>query len=696
MSFRPKHPSFLQQLGGLALAGALMALAIPTAQAARPNVIFILSDDLGWSDVTLYGTTELYETPHLERLAERGMIFSRAHSASPLCSPTRASVVTGQYVTRHGIVAPTRHDPKNVPLTASVAPNAPSDQPARLVQAAAALDNRLPTLGKRFREAGYATGHFGKWHLGRPPHSPLQHGFDIDLPHWPGPSPAGSFIAPWLYPDFDWKFEGEHIEDRMTREASAWMEEQVAAGKPFFLNYWQFSVHAPFDAHQHYIEEYRQKIDPNARQRSAVYAAMVRSMDDAIGTLLETVDALGIADNTIIIFTSDNGGNMYNGIPERDAKGREFVAIATNNAPLRGGKGNLFEGGTRVPTVIAWPGLTPPGSSSDALIQSADYYPTLLTQLGIGWPESHPVDGINFTPALRGESLTRPEGLITYFPTRVNVPDWLPPAIAIHHENWKLIRIFHDNPDQSHRYLLFNLDEDIGETTNLADRYPERVATLDRMVEDHLRESNAVIPEPNPNFNPDLYDPATIGGQPGGPRVSKGVAANQQRGREIRAQREGHSVSTAPQTTPAAPPPPPDLKTSDSAGGWSAGRETVQLGARQGALYIHSTGIDPWIQASLNQPIEGNFRVTVELQSSNTGAVRVFPGITPNIRFVPRTFVTAELSKANQWQTLEFSLEPTDTVHGLRINLPGSEGSSQIRSVSVRDASGRELQKWTF
>jgi len=220
------------------------------------------------------------------------------------------------------------------------------------VESVSRLDTALPTLGKLLKSAGYSTGHFGKWHLGPPPFSPLEHGFDVDIPHHPGEGPAGSFIAPWAFKDFSANRPGEHIEDRMAEEAVNWMRE-VAPKGPFYMNYWQFSVHAPFHAKKGYIDAFRPKIDRSSPQRSPTYAAMVRSLDDAVGSLLDEIDRLGIADRTVVIFFSDNGGNMYNGIRERAADGEEYIARPTCNAPLRGGKATVFEGGIRVPLVLS-------------------------------------------------------------------------------------------------------------------------------------------------------------------------------------------------------------------------------------------------------------------------------------------------------------------------------------------------------
>jgi len=282
--------------------------------------------------------------------------------------------------------------------------------------------------------------------------------------------------------------------------------------QPFFLNYWQFSVHAPFDAKEELIAAYRQKVDKSDAQNSAIYAAMVQSLDEGVGTVLDAIEAQGIEQNTIIIFISDNGGNAYSDLKESDASGQKYQTYPTTNAPLRGGKATLWEGGIRVPCIVVWPGVTQSGTVSDEIIQTSDFYTTLLTQLGIGIPDGHVVDGLDISPALKGGSLAR-EAIFTYFPHEVKVPDALPKAIAVHAGDWKLIRIFHNGENFAHEYRLYNLAQDIGEKNNLSDKYPERVQAMDQLIEAHLKETHAVVPLPNVNFDPAQFDRDAIGVQ---------------------------------------------------------------------------------------------------------------------------------------------------------------------------------------
>ncbi|TMM30620.1 sulfatase [Polaribacter aestuariivivens] len=493
-------------------------LTINAQKESPPNVVFILADDLGWSDVTLYGKTKLYETPNLERLAARGITYTRAYAASPLCSPTRASILTGQTPARTGITAPTAHLGK-VKLKASLNTGTGPANKSVILESVTRLDNKLPTLGKQFKNAGYQTAHFGKWHLGTDPYSPLQHGFNVDIPHFAGPGPAGSFVAPWKYKNFKEKYAKEHIEDRMADEAVSWLR-NIDKTKPFFMNYWQFSVHAPFDAKETLKKYYRTKVDLSDEQHSVTYAAMVHSMDDAIGRLLDELDRLGLSKNTIIVFTSDNGGNMYNGVTDVLPNGEKYFAPPTSNRPLRGGKATMFEGGVRVPTIISYPGITPPGTTNDALIQSTDFYPTLLSLAGLKMPKNHPVDGIDITETLKGKDIKR-DGIYTYFPHQPGVPDWLPTSISVHSDDWKLIRLFHQGNNFKHDYLLYNLKWDISEHNNLAKTYPKKVAELDKLIEKHLKDTKAIVPIPNPKFDPTRYKPENIGKQNGGLKGKK-------------------------------------------------------------------------------------------------------------------------------------------------------------------------------
>jgi arylsulfatase A-like enzyme len=676
-----KNKNLLQTALGLSLAAGIATSpqALAAASEAPINVIMILSDDLGWADVSYDGRSDFYETPHFDALAARGVSFHRAYSASPLCSPTRASIMLGQNPARIGLTAPRAHidlstEPTMVPRTR------PNEKSIGTLSAGV-FPNNLPTLARLINEAGYATGHFGKWHLGRPPFSPLQNGFDVDIPHHAGPGPAGNFVAPWNFSHIQANYPNEHIEDRMAAEAVAWIEQQVAAGKPFYMHYWQFSVHAPFDAKADLIEKYRHKANSD-HSKSPTYAAMVQSMDDSIGTLVAALERLGIADNTAIIFSSDNGGNRYNGIIETDIHGNEYTVEPTDNAPLRGGKATQWEGGIRVPTAIYWPGVTPRGGAvSDAIIQSTDFYPTILSLLNIPLPPDHPVDGEDFSAVLRGQDWQRARGIITYFPHNPPVPDWLPPSISIIDGDWKLIRIFYygDHPGE-HQYKLFNLNEDIGEQANLAERYPERVRTMDQMMEDYIQEANVFIPQPNPNFNPAQFNPARIGVQPGGLKRA-----------QTREERVARITGGAPAQEEMI-----ELDGESELKGWQVGRDTVGLSLQDGNLRVVSTGRDPWFFYEFEPPLMqgGPFSIEFEILANEADLLRVFGRTGQGRAFRPEEAHRHNLAVANEWVSIAIPLNTLPPINAIRINPPGNRGETLMRNLQVKDANGRVIHQW--
>lgn len=637
----------------------MLLLALISSQtvalAAEPkmNVVFILADDLGWSDTTLFGTTKFYQTPNIERLAERGMTFTRAYSSSPLCSPTRASVLTGLSPARHGITSPNCHLPKVV-LQATAVESGPPNRFSTLPSSVSRLDTGYYTLAEMFRDNGYATGHFGKWHLGAEPYSPLQHGFDVDVPHHPGPGPAGSYVAPWKFKDFDHdpQIPDEHLEDRMAKEAVAFMERH--ADEPFFLNYWMFSVHAPFDAKRDLIDQYRKKVDPSDPQRSPTYAAMIESMDDAVGTLIDTLDRLKIADKTIVLFASDNGGNMYNLVDG---------GTATSNAPLRGGKATMYEGGVRGPAIVVQPGVVQPGSTSDEVIQSSDYYPTLLEMLSIKPQLNQTFDGISIVPALHGKPLTR-KGIFTYFPHAPGVPDWLPPAVSVHHGDWKLIRIFHGGQQGKHRYKLFKLDEDLGERRDLADQFPARVEQLDALIESHLVETAAVRPLANPRFDPSKYDASAEG----------------------KAELKGGSNAAKKRRR---------LPSKELVAGWKPGG-TCKLSVKAGALRVDSEGSDPYLSFQLPEVARANgYTFHVRMKSNSSGRAQLFwreaglPFAAERSKFFDVKHDAVEHEYA-----VEFAVQ--GPLQSVRIDPSRGSGLIEIFEMRLVTGEGKIIRKWSF
>ena len=661
---------FALAVAALALRGPLVAAEAVVTPSRPPNVVLILADDLGWSDTTLYGTTTLYQTPNIERLAARGMTFTRAYASSPLCSPTRASILTGQSPARHGITAPNCHTPK-VALTAVAKSTGPPQRFSTVPDSVTRLDTQHYTLAEMLRDNGYATGHFGKWHLGPEPWSPREHGFDVDIPHHPGPGPAGSYVAPWKFADFDHDpdIPNEHIEDRMAKEAVAFLERHRQ--RPFFLNYWMFSVHAPFDAKPALINKYKGMIDPQAAQRSPTYAAMVRSMDHAVGTLLDTFDRLQLADNTIIIFASDNGGNMYNLVDG---------GTATSNAPLRGGKATMFEGGVRGPAVVVHPGTVSAGTRSHEIIQSSDFYPTLLELLQLPSPPDQTFDGISIVPALRGGSLKR-DGIFTYFPHNPSVPDWLPPAVSVHSGDWKLIRIFHGGEQAAHRYLLYNLNNDVGEQHNLADQFPERVRQLDAAIEAHLENTRAVRPLPNPRFDPALYDPA-----------QEGVAALKGSGNKASVNHGGRNNvgGSKGQMTKRVRPQQPLVA------GWQSGG-TCQLTAGTSqqdrpALTVASDGRDPYFSHVLTKPLPPQtLTLTFSMNSTSSGRGQFFWKENHQPRFAADRSEHFDVTHDGQWHTYRISFSVQAPLAAVRLDPSRGPGKIRLTDIRLITADGTDI-----
>ncbi len=632
--------------------------------AKHPNVLFILADDLGWSDTTLYGTTSFYRTPNIERLARRGMTFSRAYSSSPLCSPTRASILTGLSPARIGITSPNCHLP-TVTLQATIGDKAAADTKAILPNSVSRLKTEYYTLAEMFRDHGYATAHIGKWHLGAPPYSPLEHGFDIDVPHWPGPGPAGSYVAPWKFPDFDPITPDQHIEDRMAQEAVTFMEQH--RDQPFFLNYWMFSVHAPFNAKQALIDQYKQRADPSAGQRSPTYAAMIESMDDAVGRLLDTLDRLELADRTIIVFASDNGGNMYN---EVDG------GTATNNAPLRGGKATMYEGGVRGPAIVVAPGEVVPASRSAAVIQSSDYYPTLLELLAVEPQSGQIFDGISIVPALHGKSLDR-EAIFTFFPHNPPVPEWMPASVSVHSGDWKLIRIFFGGEAGQHRFKLFNLRDDVGEQQDLAEQFPERVQQLNSLIDNFLDKTAAVLPIANPDFDPSKYHPELEG--------------------KAKLKQSSKEKSKAATTRQAGKPDTSPPKLSQPVAGWQAAG-TCDLAAKEGVLIVSSNGGDPHLSFTLPKPIaESPLVLQLSMASSASGKAQLFwheQQVSPAFHRDRSTTFDVEHDQTVHDYSVEFS--PQGSVVAIRIDPCSGTGEVKILKMQLTTTSGRTLYTWTF
>lgn len=477
-----KHLIILSSISLLVLASHLRA-------AERPNIVFILVDDYGWRDIGLEGST-FYETPNIDRIGREAMRFTRGYAACQVCSPSRASIMTGKFPARHGITdyigaAEGTGWKRNTKLL-----------PAHYLHALPAADT---TLAEAFRDAGYRTFFAGKWHLGGKGSWPQDHGFQINVGGFAAGSPPGGYFVPYKNPNLADGPPGEALPGRLAAETARFIEHHATSrpDQPFLAYLAFYSVHAPIQSTQPLWEKYRDKAaklpPPDHRfivdrttpvrqvQDHPIYAGMVESMDRAVGTVLDTLDRLNLASNTIVVFTSDNGG-----VSAGDGK-------ATSNLPLRGGKGRQWEGGLREPYYIKWPGVVPPGSTCDVPVTHADFFPTLLDMAGLDLlPQQH-VDGVSLVPLLKGGSIA-PRPLYWHYPHYGNQGG--EPSSIMREGPWKLIHYYEDGRDE-----LYNLQDDPGEQTDVAAAHPDRTHEMASRLAAWLKEAGALYPVPNPHYD---------------------------------------------------------------------------------------------------------------------------------------------------------------------------------------------------
>lgn len=449
----------------------------------KPNIVFILADDMGYMDVGAYNPKTFYETPNIDAFAKKSMRFIDGYAACSVCSPTRSSIMTGKYPPRTGVTDHTG-----------------GKRAGKLLPAPHAVDLALEeyTIAEALRDAGYSTFFAGKWHLGTGKSAPGAQGFDSNLISLKG----GYFPADNKEPDP--KVDPKST-DLIADDAVRFIEEHK--DKPFFAYIPFNAVHVPIGARADLVEKYRKKqasalpdswgVEGANKvrlvQNNPVYAAMIEQMDAAIGRVLTAIDKNGLANRTIVIFMSDNGGLST-------AEGH-----STSNMPLRGGKGWPYEGGVREPMIIDVPGMTKPGSTTDVPVTSTDFYPTILQLAGLPLNSKQHCDGVSLVPLLEGKTLDRGP-LYWHYPHYSNQGG--APAGAIRDGDWKLVEWYEDG-----RLELFNLSDDIGEKNNLAAANPEKTKELHEKLIAWRKEVNAIMPLPNPNYDP--AHPITI---PKGPQ----------------------------------------------------------------------------------------------------------------------------------------------------------------------------------
>jgi arylsulfatase A-like enzyme len=478
---------------------SVFTAATPAADAPRPNVILILMDDLGWADLGCYGST-YHKTPHMDQLASEGMRFTQAYAACPVCSPTRASIMTGKWPARLQLTdwLPGRDDKSSQAL---LRPKFRQE-----------LSLEEITLAEHLQKAGYATASIGKWHLGGKGFGPREQGFDLNVGGNEKGSPSGYF-APFDdkpgrdVPGLENAPKGAYLTDLFTDAAVKFIRDN--RDRPFFLYLPHFAVHTPLQAKKEVIAKYEAGKNQPGRQSNPVYAAMLESGDDSVGRIMKELAELKLAENTIVLFTSDNGGLATSEGPNTPS---------TINAPLREGKGHLYEGGIRVPLIVRWPGSIKAGALCETPVCSIDYLPTILELCGIkasggrslgNTPpdtkdsEKNSIDGLSLVPLLKQTGPVTRDAFYWHYPHYSN--QTAKPGSAIRAGDYKLIEFYEDG-----RRELFNLKTDRGEGTNLSDKEPDKVRELAEKLEAWRKSVNAQMMTPNPDYYPNPQDEKKI------------------------------------------------------------------------------------------------------------------------------------------------------------------------------------------
>jgi len=446
-------------LGALSIAQSCAGNSERRTAKRRPNVVFIFIDDLGWRDLSCYGS-KYYETPNIDKLAGEGMVFSNAYSNAPNCAPTRACLISGQYTPRHGVYTVGSSERGKARLRKLI-PIANKTN----------LDSKIVTIPEALKSAGYTSACIGKWHLGdKEPFRPEDRGFDVVFRR----SRRSHFMA-----------DGEYLTDRLTKESLKFIEQN--RDRPFFLYLSHHTVHTPIQAKKDIIEKYKKK-KPSGDQNNPAYAAMIESMDQSVGTVCDKLDELGLRDNTAVFFFSDNGG----------------YANATSMTPLRGSKGMLYEGGIRVPMIARGPGKIKAGSSCDVPVIGIDFYPTFLEMTGATKPSGHLLDGESIVPLLTQSGGLKRKAIFWHFPAYLQPYNkkqglWrTTPAGAVRQGDWKLIEFFEDG-----KIELYNLKNDMSEKNDLAKLMPAKAKELHTLLVEWRKSVNAPVPtEKNPKYDP--------------------------------------------------------------------------------------------------------------------------------------------------------------------------------------------------
>ncbi len=615
---------------------------------AQPNVILFLVDDMGWMDCGVYGS-QYYETPNMDRFAKTAMRFTNAYS-QPLCSPTRASLLTGQYSARHKITSATGHQLPQAAGHVFLPETAAPTQPMLTPESKNYLEPSQITLAETLKGAGYRTAHIGKWHLGlTQPHWPEQQGFDVAFHCHPDPGPPGNYFSPYGVtaegnPGGKNKVGtitdgtvGEYIVDRQAAEAVKFI--QSSKGGPFFLNLWCYGVHGPWGHKEEYTKAFMAKKDPSGRQGNPIMASMLKSVDECFGRILDEIKKQGLANNTIVIFTSDNGGNQHSNITTEGKKSANEdwqkwagTQPPTMNTPLRDGKGTLYEGGTRVPMMWSWAGKIAPGSTSEAVVGPIDVYPTVIDLLGIEKQEQQKFDGVSYAKVLQSEGDLKRTAYFNYHPhAGANRAG----GVWVRNGDFKLLRWF-GNPNT---HELYNLKEDIGEANDLTAKMPDKVKELDALIDGFLQDTGATYPRPNPAYKP--------------------VAAK---------------------TPTAKTDPLENWKERGCKATITDGILSMKNTGKSGAAFLGHG------MAKMNGPAMVKLRV--RSQTGGAGKIDSLPNTSADLSIVH----SAPLEiKAGDWQELQVEINDKGPLGTLRVYLPDAE----IDFIEVAPANGK-AQRWDF
>lgn len=477
----------------LSLGGSFLLCNILSASEKPMNVLFILADDYGRNDVSCYGS-DFYETPNIDRLAAMGTMFTNGYSACQVSSPSRASIMTGKYTVRHGITNWIgEYSGEDWRLLGRHSKLLPADY-------AWSLSKDELTLPEALRANGYKTFIAGKWHIGGEGSMPEDHGFDVNIGGYEAGSPVGGYFAPYNNPRLKDGPAGENLSMRLAQETNKFIESQVKKHKkqPFFAYLSFYAVHAPIQTTQENWEYFRNKADSmgiaengfkfdrtlpvRQRQDNPIYAGLIKQMDDAVGVVLDKLEELGLLDNTLIIFTGDNGGV---------SSGDNY---STSCLPFRGGKGRQWEGGLRVPFIVKGPNGIGKGLKSDIPVIGTDFYPTILDFAGLPMCDEQHLDGVSLKPLLEKRDIS-PRSLFWHYPHYGNQGG--EPSSIIREGDWKLIHYYEDGRNE-----LYNLDIDETETEPLNAQYPDKVSYLSKKLDVWLIETNARLPKADPKYDP--------------------------------------------------------------------------------------------------------------------------------------------------------------------------------------------------